>query len=158
MKHYSISHQMSIASIPPVLLGELRPHEIRLLNALFWFWRKDGKKNPHRAPKCWPSEQWLAEHARCSRFTVSRAVRKLRILGILTKFQIRTRGGTWRTNIYRMGSVLLAWLNRAISRGKDIHRNRLRGSATNKNHILNGDGLAPFPGAQKVPAYPAGAT
>ncbi len=158
MKHYSISHQMSIASIPPILLGELRPHEIRLLNILFWFWRREMKYSPWTKQKCWPGITWLAGKVGCSPYTISRATSKLRSLGLLRKFQLRKRGGIWASNLYTMGGLLLKWCKVDKLAKSVIHNNRLRQNANNRNTFIPGNSFDPLRGSQKVPAYPAGAT
>lgn len=144
MKHYSITHQMSIASIPPQLLGELRPHDIRILNLLLWFFKKDLKIRWQAKPRCWPGLKYISDMCRCSKWTASRSVNKLAMLGIITKFQLRDRNGVYHTNLYRIGGLMKKWCKLEEVVKELFTGNRLRRAATNRSNLLRRKEFNPY--------------
>ena len=124
---YTIPKEMSIATLPPEVVSELSKIELRILNALCRLWGQTTRKFPNQPNVPQPGLKWLAEQARCSYWTVSRAITHLRSFMLLKTHQKRTKTGEWRTNNYYLGFIWQLIMNgwKKMQENKDFSRLRL---------------------------------
>lgn len=120
MKTYQTSSYLSTDVVPASFYKHLKRREIQVLTLLYRFFSADAKKNPGREQRAWPSRRWIAENLDMSTRTVTRATKRLRLMGLITAFQLRARNGKWHSNVYRLGFLARLWAKSWYNRLKKL--------------------------------------
>lgn len=129
---YTKQFDLSIGIIPTEILRQLRKHEIVIIDSLCDLWNLSRLNNPNDSTKCWPGEEYLAEKAGVTRWTVSRSIQRLKRFGLLQAWQRRRKNNTYRTNVYYLGPRMHKAVTVRIHRALEYVKSRLRAGATNK--------------------------
>ncbi len=126
--------KVDINYIPKHLLCQLVKHEIGICRDLLFLIRKSLKEKKSYLSGCRPGLRWLADRNNTSPTQASRAVRKLKRLGIVGIFQPRTITGEYKTNCYWLGNSLKTAIKTVLNwwRGRDKPKDsaRLRNLST----------------------------
>lgn len=118
------------ASLPKSIVLQLNESDIKVSDLLIDMIHRSEKKNPSKKMYCYPGEEWIAERLEISRETVSRAVQKLRRLGILVVINRRKVNGWWQTNLYKLGY----WILRITGNLKSLISNVISPCDVNVTH------------------------
>lgn len=133
---YTQQHDLSIGVLPPEVLCKFRKHEIVIIATLCELWNLHRINSPNDTIKCWPGEQYLADKAGVTKWTISRSIRRLIKMGIIQAFQRRTRIKIWRTNMYYIGRILLKAIKAHRHRAIVYVETRLRQGASNLSNFI----------------------
>jgi len=134
---YTIPKELSIAALPPDVIGELSKFEIRIINTLCRLWGRKARLEPGKPNVPQPGLKWLAEQAGCSYWTASRAISRLEKLFLIKAHQKKTKTGQWLTNNFYLGFIWKLILNGWKEMQKNKEFCRLRGLANIAHKKLN---------------------
>lgn len=140
-----LSHTLTV-NLPSEIVAQLSGTCQYLLHIIDRLCYATHKRSPSRAWYCFPSEKWLGRRMRRNSEHVSRCIQRLHKLELIDLTHRRWRNGRFQTNLYKLGKVLLYWMNAAKSATNRLsyHLTEMSNIVSNTMLVKNGKGLKPL--------------